>query len=240
MQPEPTETQAAVTEPAASSEKQEETFVPRSVEIKEAGIESVVGSAKDYLGAKDDVVDWKANLENGKYGPLNDDEDYVFVYPAELLDAMKENKRLPQRDNITDYVKVDMYRSSDDTAEMNSGESAWLSASVVKFVDIAEEAGQLKLLSDNIAAGLTADSHPKEDNYTADSGDAYSIEYTEGESGTISYLFKYLYGEDMIISGQLHVTSENLESFDVRTLDDIRCFFESLGIKNPLDVRPEN
>lgn len=218
----------------------ENTEQEKTAEIKEVSLESIISASEEYLGVKNDVVNWQANLEDGKYGPASDDEDFVFIYPQELLDKMGEERRLPGRENISDYIKIDMYRTSDDTAAISGDDSVWLTVSAVRFRDITEEGGKLKLYVDNVAAGLTADSHEESDKYTYDTGDIYCIEYTANESGGSHNQFRYLYGDDIIITGQLDITSDDIENFDKRTLDDIRCFFESLGLRNPLEVKPSN
>lgn len=227
---EPTEVVVSATEATTTTTQATEPFVPREVTVKPASMESLKESAREYLGVNGEI-DWEKNLEEGRYGPTIEDEDYLFVFPDELLDKADAEGRIDRRDNIIEFVKLNMYRTKEDDAGLKDGEHAELVITASSFHDIKKEENFVGLLQYSIELGDTGAGLPPEAEYTCETGNGYGIFRAYDR-----YEFRYIYGENMMVTGHLDIITEDPDNFDKKTLDDIRCFFESLGLRNPLDI----
>lgn len=231
---EPTQTTAATsaTDTAVTSPT-EAPFTPREVTVKPASIDSIIESAQEYLGVSVSDLDWEKKLENGSNVPSVDDEDYIFIYPEKLLDAIKAENLLTDGEYIAENIKINMYRTAEDGAALKSNESVELYLTVTRYTGIGNinenQPSFFRRFKDGIELGSTGGTYPPEAGFVAVTGDTFAIFKAFGE-----YEYRYLYGDDMMLTGNFRINTDNIDDFDKKTLDDIRCFFESLGIENPL------
>lgn len=220
---------------------QAEPFTPREVPVVwSARMDHIIESAQTYLGINR-YTDFDRK-ENGAYGPAVEetDKDYIFIYPVETLDAMRDDGVLPERDNIGHKIEINYYRTDANGASFKAGERAWLRLSAVRFNDINGDTGkaieQFRKEKENIDSGLTASGESVKPGFAAETGDKYYVYVAPESECERLYGFDYLYGDDMLVSGILTIDTSNIDGFDEKTLDDIRCFFEALGLKNPLGL----
>ena len=249
--PETTATAAATTtaaETPAATTQAAEPFTPREIPfVWSASMDHIIKSAQEYLGISCYLdVDWeKQRQEHGAYGPTDEEmyKDYIYIYPVGLLDAMRDDGVLPARDNIAHRLTLNLYRCSENAAALKADEDVWLQVSATRFNDINDDTGNemywFRTNKENLDSGLTVSGEPAEPGFAAETGDDYYVYVTRESERERLYGFNFVYGDDMLVSGILTIDTENIDDIDEKTLDDIRCFFEALGLKNPLDLDEE-
>ena len=90
-------------------------------------MDHIIKSAQEYLGIGRNLdFDWKKSIEeNGAYVP-DIKESYIFIYPVDLLDAMRDDGVLLSGDNIAHRLEISLYRSSENDTALKTGENVWL------------------------------------------------------------------------------------------------------------------
>ena len=154
-------------------------------------------------------------------------------YKSQEAENAKTNfdERLTQSEEQHQRHLADV--KAEDGAALKSNESVELYLTVTRYTGIGNinenQPSFFKRFKDGIELGSTGGTYPPEAGFVAVTGDTFAIFKAFGE-----YDYRYLYGDDMMLTGNFRINTDNIDDFDKKTLDDIRCFFESLGIENPL------